>query len=40
MTKSRMIKLILCMLDVLGKDIRLTELRLENPLDIIGGEEQ
>lgn len=36
MTKSRMIKLIFYMLDVLGQDIRLTELHFENPLDIMG----
>ncbi len=40
MTKSRMIKLILSMLDVLGQDMKLTKLHCENPLDIIGGEEQ
>ena len=39
MTKSLMIGLIFKMLDVLGHDIRLTELRLENPLDMMGGGE-
>lgn len=37
MTKSWMINLIFRMHDVLGQDIRLTELHLENPLDLIGG---